>query len=185
MSTSPLRAFVEKIRSEQGLSDEVPNFDPLNGNENAKFLFVLEAPGAKAVKSGFISFDNPDQTAKNFREQLEEAGIKRSEIILWNVVPWYLGNSGKTKIRAAQSRDISKCLDYLGELVSLLKKLECIVLVGSAARKAHVYLSHETKLRILSCHHPSPKVKNFSPATAKENVAVFRAFGSKRLTKQA
>jgi len=32
------------------LSDEVPNFDPQNGNESARILFVLEAPGAKAVR---------------------------------------------------------------------------------------------------------------------------------------
>jgi uracil-DNA glycosylase len=62
---SPLERFVQKIRSEQGLSTEVPGFDPLNGNENARFLFVLEAPGPKAVKkTGVISFDNPDQTAR-------------------------------------------------------------------------------------------------------------------------
>jgi len=176
-----LKNFVGKIRSEQGLSDEVPNFDPANGNENAKYLFILEAPGAKAIKTGMISFDNPDQTAANFREQLRQAGIDRSEIAIWNVVPWYLGNSGKTKIRPAQSRDIGKCLEYLASLVAILKNLECIVLVGSAARKAHVYLSHETAVRILSCHHPSPRVINNSPAAEKENVAVLKAM--KRFSK--
>lgn len=175
MRTTQLNRFVDKIRNDQGLSNEVPYFDLNNGNENAKFLFILEAPGAKAVKTGFVSFDNPDQTAKNFKKQLDDAGIKRSEIAIWNVVPWYLGNSEKTKIRPAKSRDIKQCLSYLGELLSLLKNLECIVLVGGAARKAHVYLSHETNKRILSCHHPSPRVKNSSPDTAKENVAVFRA----------
>ena len=139
VKTSQLNQFVDKIRNDQGLSNEVPYFDPKNGNENARFLFVLEAPGPKAVETRFISFDNPDQTAKNFKEQLEEAGINRSEIAIWNIVPWYLGNSEKTKIRAAKSRDIAQCLDYL------------------------------------SCHHPSLRVKNFSPVTAKENVAVFKA----------
>jgi uracil-DNA glycosylase len=65
--------FVKRIRLEQGLDREVPGFDPKNGNESAKFLFVLEAPGAKAVNTGFISFENPDQTAANFRYQLQEA----------------------------------------------------------------------------------------------------------------
>jgi uracil-DNA glycosylase family 4 len=175
MKTSQLNRFVDGIRNEQNLSNEVPYFDPNNGNENAKFLFVLEAPGPKAVKTGFISFDNPDQTAKNFKEQLEEAGVKRSEIAVWNIVPWYLGNSEKTKIRAAQSCDVAKCLDYLGQLVSIMQNLECIVLVGGAARKAHVYLSHKTRVRVLSCHHPSPRVKNLFPATSEENVAVFKA----------
>ena len=153
-----LNRFVKKIRKEMGLSDEVPNFDPLNGNENARILFVLEAPGAKAVKSGYISFDNPDQSARNFRDQLKKAGIGRAEIAIWNIVPWYLGN-GK-KIRAAGVSDVLKGLDYLGELVIILKNLEFIVLVGGAARRAHTYLSHKVKIRILGCHHPSPKVVN-------------------------
>jgi siroheme synthase (precorrin-2 oxidase/ferrochelatase) len=59
--------------------------------------------------------------------------------------------------------------------VLLLEKLEAIVLVGTAARKAHVFLSAKTDVRILSCHHPSPKVKNFSPETTHENVEVMKA----------
>lgn len=170
-----LKGYVNKIRNERRLSSEVPEFDPKNGNENARFLFVLEAPGAKAVKTGYISFDNPDPTAKNFKNQLHEAGIDRSEIAIWNVVPWYLGNKNKTKISRARTRDIDSCLSYLDKLVSKLKKLECIVLVGDAARKAHVHLSHKTKVRILSCHHPSQRRMNTSPDRAAENVAVFRA----------
>ena len=83
-----LNKFVGKIRKEMELTDEVPSFDMKNGNEDARILFILEAPGAKAIKSGFISFDNPDQTAINFREQLKRAGIDRSEIAIWNIVPW-------------------------------------------------------------------------------------------------
>ena len=167
--------FVERIRADQGLINEVPGFDPRNGNEDAKYLLLLEAPGPKALETKIVSFDNPDQTAANLKSQLDEAGIDRSEIVIWNVVPWYLGNNDLTKIRAAQSSDVMVCLAYLGDLVQMLKKLRCIVLVGSAARKAHVYLSHATNVRILSCHHPSPRVKFFSPNTVKENVAVFKA----------
>lgn len=171
-----LKKYVNKIRKEQRLSSEVPEFDPKNGNENARFLFVLEAPGAKAIKkTGFVSFDNPDQTAKNFKNQLRKARIDRTEIAIWNIVPWYLGNTDKSKIRPAKAQDIEKCLGYLDILVAQLKKLECIMLVGGAARQAHVHLSHKTNARILSCHHPSPRVMNNSPAKAKENVAVFKA----------
>jgi len=172
---SQLESFVEKIRSEQNLGIEVPGFDPKNGNEKARFLLILEAPGAKAVKTGVISFDNPDFTATNLKRQLEVAGIDRSEIAIWNVVPWYLGNDEKTKIRPAKTRDISQCLGYLAELVSLLNRLECVVLVGAAARKAHVHLSYTTKVRILSCHHPSPRVMNHSSDAARDNIAVFKA----------
>ncbi len=67
MPTRSLTDLVERLRSEQRLHDEVPGFDPKNGNELARYLFVLEAPGPQAIKTGSISFDNPDRTAANFR----------------------------------------------------------------------------------------------------------------------
>jgi hypothetical protein len=90
------------MRQEQNLTVEVPNFDPNNGNEKAMFLFILEAPGPKAVKSGIISTDNPDPSARNFKAQLSEAGIEQSQIAIWNIVPWYIGNKERTKIRASK-----------------------------------------------------------------------------------
>lgn len=147
--------------------------NPSNGNENACFLFVLEAPGPKAVQAGVISFDNPDLTARNLRDQLERAGVRRSDIALWNVVPWYLGNDTQTRIRGALGADVKKGLQYLTAVVQCMPKLECIVLVGGAARRAHIHLSKHTPVRILSCHHPSPKVQNTVAGATDENVEVF------------
>ncbi|HEU0188873.1 MAG TPA: uracil-DNA glycosylase [Gallionella sp.] len=174
MNTSPLSLIVERIRSEKQLTREVPGFDPKNGNEKARFLFVLEAPGPMAVDSGVISLDNKDQTAINFRTQLDGAGVKSSDIALWNVVPWYLGKEDISKIRGARSTDVKQGLQYLTAVVAAIENLQCIILVGGAARKAHIHLSHNTTARILSCHHPSPKVQNTVAGAAKENVEVFR-----------
>lgn len=173
-----LERFVGKIRQERKLTNEVPGFDPTNGNENAQYLFLLEAPGGKAVTSGFVSLDNEDQTARNFKAQLKKANINRSDIVIWNVVPWYLGN--RSRIRAANSKDVEQGLKYLDDLLGKLKKLKCIVLVGGAARKAHIHLSYTTSVRILSCYHPSPKVINNVPAAMNENIKVFKAL--KRLS---
>ena len=174
MATSAFTVLVERIRPEQGLGREVPGFDPQNGNEKARFLFVLEAPGPRAVETGVISFDNPDQTARNFRTQLQHAGVARNELALWNVVPWYLGNKERTKIRGAKTSDIKLGLNYLATVVASMARLQCVVLVGGAARQAHIHLSHRTTARILSCHHPSPKVQNTVHGAAEENVSVFR-----------
>ena len=171
---SSLSAFVDRIRAEQQLGREVPDFDPNNGNETAKYLFVLEAPGPKAVETGFVSFDNPDQTAKNFRDQLEKAQINRSDIVVWNIVPWYVGNEEKTQIRSVQRDEISVGSEYLRQLLKLLPELRCIVLVGGAARKAHVPLSSATAVRIISCHHPSPRAMNLQPSAQAENIEVFK-----------
>ena len=154
---SPLAVFVDRVRSERQLGREVPDFDPNNGNETAKYLFVLEAPGPKAVETGFVSFDNPDQTAKNFRDQLEKAQISRSDMVVWNIVPWYVGNAEKTQIRAVQRNEVSVGSAYLRQLLKLLPNLRCIVLIGGAARRAHVPLSSATAVRIISCHHPLAK----------------------------
>jgi uracil-DNA glycosylase len=174
MTLSSLGRLVEQIRAEQKLGDEVPGFDPLNGNENARFLFVLEAPGPKSVASKVISFDNPDPTASNLRSQLTTAGINRKDVALWNVVPWYIGNKKKTKIRGATASDVKQGVGYLSKVIALMPQLECVVLVGSAARQAHVFLSYQTNVRILSCHHTSATAQNTLAGAADDNLAVFR-----------
>jgi len=62
----PLTEFVERMRFTKGPDYGIPYFDPLDGGVDAKALFLLEAPGPKAIRSGFISRNNPDETAKNF-----------------------------------------------------------------------------------------------------------------------
>jgi len=167
--------LVNRIRKEKILLREVPGFDPKNGNEQAKYLFLLEAPGPKAIQSGQISFDNEDPSARNFRNQLDKAGIAREEIALWNVVPWYIGNETGTSIRGANGDDVYTGIDYLIPLISVMPNLRCIILVGGAARRAHISLSRFTAARIVSCHHPSAKVINANhPEKDKENIEVFR-----------
>jgi uracil-DNA glycosylase len=72
---APLTAFVETLRTEVGEEFQIPDFDPWDGGVKAEILFLLEAPGPKAVRSGFISRNNPDETAKNFFLLNQEAGI--------------------------------------------------------------------------------------------------------------
>ena len=62
---APLTNFIEQVRRTEALGKEIPYFDPLDGGIHAKALIVFEAPGPKAVKSGFISRNNPDEFAKN------------------------------------------------------------------------------------------------------------------------
>lgn len=65
---APLTLFVETLRTQLGPIAGIPYFDPSDGGITAKLLYLLEAPGAKALFSGFISRNNPDETAKNFFE---------------------------------------------------------------------------------------------------------------------
>src|SRR5437899_11651722 len=74
---APLTVFVEALRAQVGPDLRIPNFDPWDGGIDADILYLLEAPGTKAVLSGFISRNNPYYTAKNFLELDAEAEVSR------------------------------------------------------------------------------------------------------------
>jgi hypothetical protein len=149
-------------RDNPGLSREIPYFDPLDGGINAKCLFLFEAPGPRAVYSNFISRNNPDESAKNFFELNQQAGLLRELTISWNIVPWYIGSG--TKIRPANSNDIDEGKKYLVSLISLLQNLQIIVLGGKKAQKAEALITTTyPKLTIVKMPHLSPLFVNNAP----------------------
>src|SRR5258708_18766606 len=89
---APLNDMVEALRDEFGPPYQIPYFDPLDGGTSAECLFLLEAPGPKAVASGVISRNNPDETARNFFLLNQQAGIDPSRTVTCNVLPWYVGS---------------------------------------------------------------------------------------------
>jgi len=158
---SRLTAFVEKIRTTTGQT-KVPYFDPLDGGIEAECLFLLEAPGSRAVHSGFISRNNPDESAKNWFELNREVGIPREQTISWNIVPWYIG-SGQ-KIRPASKKDIQDGLPYLYRLIALLPRLRIVALVGGKAQSiSDLLLQRYPAMGIFKLPHPSPLFVNHAP----------------------
>jgi uracil-DNA glycosylase len=165
-----LTHFVESIRKDRQCGAAVPYFDPADGGVTAECLFLLEAPGPKAVKSGFVSRDNPDETAKNWLKLNAQAGIPRDRTLMWNIVPWYLGENGH--IRAANMNDINAGWDWLLKLLALLPDLRMVVLVGRKAQKVQRRLETELERRrtaiavnviVQPCPHPSPSFINRKP----------------------
>jgi uracil-DNA glycosylase len=154
-----LASLVEQIRSAKGPNYKVPDFDPLDGGSNAQVLFLLEAPGPKAVASGFVSRNNPDETAKNFFLLNSEAGIDRQHTITWNAVPWYIGSG--TKIRPATRDDVREADQWLKVLLANLPKLRIVMFVGQKALHAQgVVQGCRPDVAILSMPHPSPMFIN-------------------------
>lgn len=82
----PLVTYLEHIKEEHPEKD-LPCFDPCDGGVLARALFLMEAPGPKAVGSTFISRNNPDPTARNICDLLQEAGIACGDTLIWNIVP--------------------------------------------------------------------------------------------------
>jgi uracil-DNA glycosylase len=168
---APLTDYVEKLRIEAGPGAEIPYFDPWDGGIEAVALFLLEAPGAKAVSSGFISRNNPDETAKNMFQLCQAAGIGRKATVLWNVVPWYIGD-GK-KIRAATPADLENGLKPLPRLLELLPQVKTIVLVGRKAEKARPQIC-KMKYQVFVSPHPSPLYVNNAPGNREKILSIFQ-----------
>ena len=153
-----LNDFVRRIRTKEH-PREVPYFDPDDGGVGAYCLFLFEAPGPQAVRSGFVSRNNPDESAKNFFLLNVEAGLPRRLTVSWNIVPWYIG-SGQ-RIRAATAKDIAQGLPYLQELLSILPNLKVLVLVGRKAQRVeHLVPQLLPGVDVVEMLHPSPLVLN-------------------------
>ena len=169
---APLTDYVEHLRTLLGYNQEIPYFDPHDGGINAKLLFLLEAPGPKAVSSGFISRDNPDPTARNMTELLAECGVPRQETVSWNIVPWYVGSDGH--IRPVNQKEINTGIQYMKSLRPLLPNIRVVVLMGRKAQKSWLAIEELFQTPILPCPHPSQQVLNVWPNKREEIKSVFR-----------
>jgi uracil-DNA glycosylase len=165
-----LTEYVDEIRRERSQPEGVPYFDPYDGGIEAAALFLLEAPGPRAVDTGFISRDNPDPTARRMGHLLAEAGLARAQTVLWNVVPWYLGTG--RQIAPASEEDISLGLKWLARLLPVLhRRLRLVVLVGRPAQRARGVVEG-AGLDAFDMWHPSSRVCNRWPEKAMQVRAV-------------
>jgi len=169
---SPLTEYVKHLRTSSGYNRQIPYFDPLDGGINGSILFLLEAPGPKAVESGFISRDNPDPTARNMTQLLTESGVPRRMTVSWNIVPWYVGGNGH--IRPVNQNDINAGIESLKDLQPLLPNIRVVILVGGKAQKARLAVEELFNTYVLDCPHPSQRVLNVWPEKREEIMSVFR-----------
>ena len=170
-----LSAFVEAL-GEAYPGRDIPHADPADGGVGARALLLLEAPGPQSVATGFVSCDSPNGTARNLRALLREAAIEREALVLWNVVPWYVGDG--RRIRPVTRADTAEASAALRAFVDLLPALERIVLVGRKAQAvAPLLRAYRPTLPVMSTWHPSPQVFNVSPEKKAEARAAFAALG--------
>jgi hypothetical protein len=89
---------------------------------------------------------------------MQDAGIPREETLLWNTVPWYLGDADRDA--PIDSTNFKQAMHYLPGLLRLLPRLELIVLVGGDARRAAPTIAAASEWKIVATHHMSAKVWN-------------------------
>ncbi|WP_242560012.1 MULTISPECIES: uracil-DNA glycosylase [Pandoraea] len=153
----PLTEYVSTLRTKY-VGWEFPDFDPMDGGTDANLLFLFEKPGPmtspqhKRKGSGFISRDNNDPTAEATFLFMQDAGIDRKRTVLWNTIP---GWNGKREIAAGET---GAGIEELTNLLSLLPRVNTVVLVGNKAQRAES-LIRQAGLRTIKSAHPGPLVK--------------------------
>ena len=145
MSVVPLNAYAES------LPGRTPRFDPLDGGTGARVLVLMESPSRRGIEQGFASADNPTPTGKRMREEMAAAGLRREDRVVWNVVPWYLGEG--TRVRNPTLREVREGASYLPGLLALLPGLRVVLTLGVAAREG--WRSIGSELPHVAAPHPS------------------------------
>ena len=129
----------------------VPFFDPADAGVAARLLVLMEAPSRRGIENGFVSVDNPTPTGRRMREEMAKADIRPEDRVIWNVVPWYLGDGSKARNPTIAERKAGA--RHLEGLVPLLPKLRCVLTLGVAAREG--WRSLGSPLFHVAAPHPS------------------------------
>lgn len=169
---APLNTLVRELRESRGGGETVPWFDPDGGGVNSKTLMLFESPGPRSTAakgSGIITPDNNDGTASNTFLLRDEAGLRRDELLHWNIVPWYI--PAGTKTGKPTEADLAGGARFLQQVLCLLPNLKVIVLVGKFAQdgwKKVPAVAVPTGVWKLPMPHPSPTNLNTRPENREE-----------------
>lgn len=167
---SPLSAFASRLRGE-GL--ELPDVDPLDGGVEARLLVLLETPGPRAVGTGIVSLDNPSRTSSTLRGLLAEAGLPRSERVVWNAVPQFVSTAARS--RNASPAQARAALPLTQAFLDLLPNLEAALFCGRIAGGVAQLVRLPPGVARIVTFHPSPQATIFPERLAHLRGSVNRA----------
>lgn len=173
-STEPHVAPVNRLAAQIAAANDavVPGADPDGGGIHARVLLLLETPSrAGGYTTGLISIDNDDTAAANLWRGLDAVGLDRRTLLVWNAVPWYVGNADR--IRSPTPAEVTAGQAWLRRLLDLLPELRVVACFGRAAARAVLPLRPELTARgltLLEAPHPSQRVYNRPGAQARERV---------------
>lgn len=153
----PLTTWLHSVRNrlDPCHAATVAEFDPYGGGVSARILYLAQDPSSTASRTGFISPDNNDATARATTEACAEAGLAAGERIHWNVYPWWLNAACPLAVRDV--RALSS--DFLTEFLAIASRVKSVVLVGDKAVSAWASvggtLLRRPALRSWPIPHPS------------------------------
>jgi hypothetical protein len=152
VTTPHVRPLMDVVRNLRAGGLVVPNVDPNDGGVDARILVLLETPGPRAVESGFVSRDNPDPSAKNIGKTLDAAGFARSDVLLWNVVPYCVSIVTAAHIREA--------IPASQAFIERMQKLIAVVFCGRSAQRAQKSLRLPPGVVAFCTFHPGAQAFN-------------------------
>lgn len=170
----------------------VPKPDPKNGKENIDIMFVNERPGRIGTKkSGIISFDNDDPSARNFKELFASLNILREKIFITNACLWFPDNHSYIDVPPT-TKMLREEVKWFREQVEILKPKLIVAVGGSALRALRIFFEdsielrnytlrnnigqgiEDTKLPIFPVYHTAIRVRNSGNRTEEEQMEDWR-----------
>jgi hypothetical protein len=164
-----LNQLVDELRSGRGGDESIPYVDPDSGGVGARVLLLMQDPGPKASVttggSGFLSWDNDDDSAERICLALAKVGLSWAELVPWNTVPWYTGGT----VRSADKQRGGLILR--SRLVPLLPKLMGVVTMGNVAHGGWEQTGTGLHLRHFRTFHTSGRgITNGGQQTKQEGL---------------
>lgn len=160
--------------SRAGVSDpagRLPEVDPASGGVRARVLVLHAGPEQHVLAtnggSGMVSPDNDDDSAARMWKLRASAGLTRSDVLEWNVIPWEVGLKLGRPLAAAA----------LGRWLSLLQSPHRVVLLGTAAHKFRPdVIARLGRVQITEAPSPGQMARITSPDFEERIVTALRGF---------
>ena len=117
----------------------------------APVLALLQDPGNSGAEVRRVcSIENPDQTSRNQKKAIENAGIDTNNIVFWNFYASFdIGKNFGIKSQVTWAKETEKLIDIMRE------DLRVVVVCGEKAWKGMRFVKLDKNIALIAAPHPS------------------------------
>lgn len=175
MSSTKLKQFQSLCKKAQAckicpnLRERIAVLSELNGNINARVMFIAEAPGRNGGNRTRIPFSG-DNSGRNLQTLLDSINLRREEIFITNSALCH-PHTPTGANRKPTKKEIENCSSFLNRQIEIVQP-KIIVTLGAVALEALKLIeNHQFSLRenaasvldwnnvkLIPLYHPSPQV---------------------------